>query len=306
MFEYELFAAIVEAGSLSAGGRKLGMSPAVVSKRLCRLEDRLGVRLMERSTRHLALTEGGRQFYTRAVTILESIEDAEATVSGRLAAARGALRISAPTTFGRLHLAPHLGEFLRQNPDLTVEINFSDSFVDLEAEGIDVAVRIGALQQSTPAPVWLAPNRRVLCATPGYLAEHGMPQDLPDLRRHRLLAAANQAPWRLHGPDGAVSMPVRSFVRTTSNEVIRELVLSGVGIALRSIWDVGPQLIEGTLSAVLSQYAGSPDTCIQAIRSGRRSAANSAEHFIQFLRTLYKPTLHWETREHPERETLPV
>jgi DNA-binding transcriptional LysR family regulator len=293
--EYEIFAAVVESGSITAGGRKLGLSPAMASKRIARLEDRLGVRLIERTTRQLSLTEPGRRFYERVVQILDSVGEAESLVSGRLAPSRGVLRVSAPTSFGRMHLAPHLKRFLDANPDLVVEINLTDSFVDLANEGVDVAVRIAALEEPDPDVVWLAPNRRVLCATPGYLAEHGRPEELSDLRGHRLLAAANQSPWRLSGPDGPAALRVRSFVRTNSSEVVRELVLAGVGVALRSTWDVSEELASGALSVVAPRYPGAADVAIHAVRSRRRAASTAVQAFVGFLQTLYGPVPYWES-----------
>lgn len=292
--EYELFARVVEAGSLSAAGRELGLSPAQVSKRIARLEDRLGVRLIERTSRHLALTELGRPFYERVRGILDSVGEAEALVSGRSPAARGLLRISAPTSFGRMHIAPHLKPFLDAHPSLTVELNLTDSYVDLDAEGVDLAVRIAVLDEGAGPATLLAPNRRLLCAAPLYLAEHGEPQTLASLRGHRLLAAANQSPWRLVGPEGPAVVRVRSAVRTNSSEVVRELLLSGVGVALRSTWDVSAELADGRLRPLLSEWAGATDVGIHAVRSARRGASPPVTAFVTYLQSLYGPRPYWE------------
>lgn len=292
--EYEIFVRALEEGSLSAAARRLDLSPAVASRRLARLEDRLGVRLIERTSRRLAPTEAGRLVYDRAAQLLEGVEDLEAVVSRRTTQARGLLRISAPTSFGRRRLAPLLQPFLAAQPRLTLELNLSDAFVDLMAEDVDVAVRIGGYEAENPLMHRLAPNRRVLCASPAYLAEHGAPESLDDLRRHAQLAAENQSTWRLEGPEGPVVFRARSRVRTNSSEVARELALAGAGVALRSTWDVGDELRDGRLRVVLPQYAGSSDVAIFALTAGRARAETRVRAFIDFLSGLYGETPEWD------------
>lgn len=292
--EYEIFVRALEEGSLSAAARRLDLSPAVASRRLARLEDRLGVRLIERTSRRLAPTEAGRLVYDRAAQLLEGVEDLEAVVSRRTTQARGLLRVSAPTSFGRRRLVPLLQPFLAAQPRLTLELNLTDAFVDLMAEDVDVAVRIGGYEAADPLMHRLAPNRRVLCASPAYLAEHGAPESLDDLRRHAQLAAENQSTWRLEGPEGAVIFRARSRVRTNSSEVARELALAGVGVALRSTWDVGDELRDGRLQVVLPQYAGSSDVAIFALTAGRARAETRVRAFINFLSGLYGDVPEWD------------
>lgn len=294
LVEYEIFVRALEEGSLSAAARRLDLSPAVASRRLARLEDRLGVRLIERTSRRLAPTEAGRLVYDRAAQLLEGVEDLEAVVSRRTTQARGLLRVSAPTSFGRRRLAPLLQPFLAAQPRLTLELNLTDAFVDLMAEDVDVAVRIGSYEAADPLMHRLAPNRRVLCASPAYLAEHGAPESLDDLRRHAQLAAENQSTWRLEGPEGAVVFRARSRVRTNSSEVARELALAGVGVALRSTWDVGDELRDGRLQVVLPQYAGSSDVAIFALTAGRARAETRVRAFIDFLSGLYGDVPEWD------------
>ena len=292
--EYEIFVRALEEGSLSAAARRLDLSPAVASRRLARLEDRLGVRLIERTSRRLAPTEAGRLVYDRAAQLLEGVEDLEAVVSRRTTQARGLLRVSAPPSFGRRRLAPLLQPFLAAQPRLTLELNLTDAFVDLMAEDVDVAVRIGGYEAADPLMHRLAPNRRVLCASPAYLAEHGAPESLDDLRRHAQLAAENQSTWRLEGPEGAVVFRARSRVRTNSSEVARELALAGVGVALRSTWDVGDELRDGRLLVVLPQYAGASDVAIFALTAGRARAETRVRAFIDFLSGLYGDVPEWD------------
>ncbi|MDQ0438071.1 DNA-binding transcriptional LysR family regulator [Kaistia dalseonensis] len=292
--DMEIFARVVTAGSLSAAGRELGLSPAVVSKRLKRLEDRLGTRLLQRTTRQIALTEAGRDFNERVIQILASIDEAEGFASGRSDVARGTLKVSAPTTFGRLHIAPYLGPFLGAHPGLTVNLVLSDDFVDLVREGIDVSIRIAELTDSSLVARRLAPNHRLLCATPAYLATHGEPRTIADLSRHTLLATAGQDPWRLEGPSGPVTVHVEGRLRTNSNEVVREAVFAGLGIAFRSTWDVGPELRSGQLAHVLPAYRASRRVAVHAVYPSRRFLAAKVRLFIDYLGSLYGEHPAWD------------
>ncbi|WP_181699445.1 LysR family transcriptional regulator [Chthonobacter albigriseus] len=292
--DLQIFARVVAAGSMSGAGRALGLSPAVVSKRIRRLEERLGTLLFQRTTRQIALTEAGIGFHERVVAILSSIEEAEAYVSRKSAIAQGTLKISAPTTFGRLHVAPYLGRFMERNRGLIVNLILSDEFVDVIGEGFDLAIRIGALADSSLVVRRLAPNHRMLCATPGYLERHGVPERLSDLETHVCLAAAHQDPWRLEGPAGEVAVHASGAIQTNSSEVIRELCLAGVGIALRSTWDVGPDLSAGRLKVVLPQFRGSRHVAVHAVYPSRRFLPAKVRLFIDFLAGLYGPEPYWD------------
>ncbi|MBH0238220.1 LysR family transcriptional regulator [Methylobrevis albus] len=292
--DLEIFARVVTAGSMSAAGREMSLSPAVVSKRIRRLEDRLGTRLLQRTTRQIALTEAGQGFYERIVAVLASIEDAEAFVSRRSAQARGTLKVSAPTSFGRLHIAPYLGTFLEKNPDLAVNLLLSDDFVDVVGDGFDLAIRIAELQDSSLVVRRLAPAHRVLCAAPGYIEQHGMPLDVDELAHHVCLAASHQDPWRLEGPHGPVAVRASGPVQTNSSEVVRELTLAGVGIALRSTWDIGPDLSAGRLQVVLPQYRASRHVGVYAVYPSRRFLPAKVRVFIDYLASLYGPSPYWD------------
>lgn len=291
--DLDVFAHVVTAKSMSAAGRELKLSPAVISKRIRRLEERLGVRLLQRTTRQLSLTEAGQGFYERVVSILASIEDAEAWVASGSGQARGTLRVSAPTSFGRLHIAPHLKPFLDANPMVTVDLILTDSFVDIIGEGFDLAVRIADLQDSSLVAKRLAPNHRVLCATPGYLAEHGMPGIIEELAKHTLIAH-NADQWRLDGPAGPATVSVTGPLRTNSSEVVREALLGGVGIALRSTWDVGPELKSGQLVHVLPEYSGGKRVAVYAVYPSRRHMEQKVRVFVDYLAELYGATPYWD------------
>ena len=292
--DYALFVAIVETGSLSAAGRRLRISPAMVSKRLARLEARLGSRLIHRTTRRLMLTDVGQGFYEDVCGILEATRTAEARVAGRIGQPGGRLRISAPTSFGRLHIAPYLKAFLERFPRVDLSLDLDDGFIDLLGERIDVAIRIAAEPAGSLAAHRLAENHRILCAAPSYLAEHGTPTGVADLAQHRLLAAVHQLPWRLEGPDGPVSIDGASVVRTNSSEVARELSLAGLGIALRSTWDIGPALREGGLVRILTDIRGATDVGIYAVQPRGAENAPNARAFVDHFRALFSPLPPWD------------
>ncbi|MBY0611643.1 MAG: LysR family transcriptional regulator [Beijerinckiaceae bacterium] len=291
--ELEIFAHVVTSGSMSAAARELQISPPVVSKKIKKLEQRLGTRLLHRTTRQIALTEAGKGFYERVVAILASVDEAEAWVSRRAAVARGLLRISAPTTFGRLHIAPHLVDFLKMYPEIIVDLSLSDGFVDIVGEGFDVAIRIADLADTSLVAKRLAPNNRVLCAAADYLREHGEPRTIADLQRHRLLVH-NADQWRLDGPHGVETIKVDSVIRTNSSEVIREAVLAGLGIALRSTWDVGPEIKAGRLKLVLPAYSASKRVAVHAVYPSRRHLAHKVRVFIDLLAERFGPVPYWD------------
>ncbi len=293
--EYELYARVIETGSLAAAGRTLNLSPAMVSKRIAALEERLGARLLHRTTRKLATTAAGQRFYERVVEILAASRAAESLVTGAAGEPSGRLRLTAPTSFGRLHVAPHLKAFLDRWPRLELELDLSDGYVDLVGERIDLAIRIAPGIEGGLTGHRLAPNRRLLCASPAYLKQHGAPARLQDLRRHRLLAADGQLPWRLQGKGGqVVAVPGDSAVRTNSSEVVRELAIAGLGIALRSTWDIGNELRNGLLQVVLPEHPGAADVSIFAVHPATNFVPAGVRAFIDHLRTIYGDAPSWD------------
>jgi DNA-binding transcriptional LysR family regulator len=291
--DYDLLARVVAAGSLSAAARALGISPAMVSKRLARLEARLGVRLVQRTTRRLALTERGERFHRDVLDILERARAAEARVAGDRGAPSGPLRVSAPTSFGRLHVAPHLAGFLAACPAVELAFDLSDDLIDLVAERVDVAVRITARNPTSLVAHRLATNRRVLCASPAYLHQHGAPSSIDALADHHLLAATGQLPWRLTDGRRSTRLDGVSRIRTNSSEIVRELALAGGGIALRSLWDVGGALAAGLLQRVLPNWEGSSDLALYAVHPRSAVATPAVDAFVAFLKERLTP-MPWE------------
>ncbi|MDX3901529.1 MAG: LysR family transcriptional regulator [Sphingobium sp.] len=291
--DYDLFAAIVAEGGLAAAGRRLHISAAMVSKRLVRLEERLGARLIHRTTRRLALTPAGERLHGDLQQILTALDEAERRVTGASAIASGPLTVTAPTSFGRMHVAPYVGRFLEAHPRVTLNLDLSDDFVDLLQSRADLAIRIAADPGPGLSAHRLATNRRILCAAPAYLERFGTPRTLADLRQHRLLAASGQLPWRLVGPNGPVSVEGISHVRTNSSEVVRELALAGVGVALRSLWDISDPLAGGALRQILPDHEGSRDVGLFAIHPPQPHPPLALHAFIAFLADLYAPVPPW-------------
>lgn len=289
-----LFAHVVTAGSIAAAARRLGLSSPMVSRRLARLEARLGVVLVRRTTRRLELTAQGEAFYRDVRGILDAVEQAEARLTGAARNAAGPLRVSAPTSFGRMHIAPLLKPFLDRHPKITMSLDLSDAYVDLLADRVDLAVRITAEVPPTLEATRLATSRRVLCAAPAYLAAQGVPPDIASLRRHRLLSADGSLPWRLSLGGREALITGESVVRTNSSEVVRELAVAGVGIALRSLWDVSGELLSGRLVRILPEVEGSLDVGVYAVRPRALFTPPAVEAFIAHLRETLGSRPPWE------------
>lgn len=289
--EYELYRNIVEEGSLSGAGRKLRISNAMVSKRLADLERRLGTQLILRTTHQFSLTQAGQTFYDDVKNILESVHIAEGKISGALHIPAGRLRVSAPTSFGRLHVAPLLNGFIQAHPQIDLDFNLNDKFVDIRADGIDLAIRIAAKIAPGLDSLRLGTNDRILCAAPSYIKTHGEPKDIADLHNHHILATNAQMPWRLAGPDGEVVMGGKSLISTNSSEIVRELAITGSGIALRSLWDIATELDTGQLQRILPQYEGSANVGIYAVWPHAEIVPAAVTSFAQYMQKALKPTL---------------
>ena len=299
--DYDLFLAIVAAGSIAAATRAdpssvaYRLSPASLSKRLAGLERRLGVRLLHRTTRRMVLTPAGESLHRDLLTISAALREAEARITGAQDRPRGPLRLTAPTSFGRMHLAPALAGFLALHPAVELHLDLSDDFVDLLTSRYDAALRITARVEGGLVAHRLVANRRVLCAAPDYLARRGMPDRLGDLARHDLLAAEGQMPWPLEGPEGPTAYAGVSAVRTNSSEVVREMALGGRGIALRSLWDVAPCLAAGALVRVLPQWEGSRGAAVLLVHPPGPRVPAVVRALIDHMKTVFDKKAPWET-----------
>lgn len=273
---------------MSAAGRELGLSPAVISKRIGHLERRLGARLFQRTTRQIRLTETGEGFYQRITDVIESIQEAEAFASQGNDQPSGLLKICAPSSFSRSHIAPYLGRFMALYPDLQVELAVSDDVVDVVGDGYDVLVRVGELEDSSLVAKKLASCRRVLCASPDYIARAGMPEKLSDLDRFDCLSTFDYRTWRLQGPEGPKTVRVSGALRTNSSDVVREAIIGGAGIGFRSIWDIEDKLRTGELVVLLPEYRETPGVAIYAVYPCREFVPAKLRVFLEFLEATYE------------------
>ncbi|MBX5039690.1 LysR family transcriptional regulator [Rhizobium lentis] len=252
-----IFMAVVDAGSFVAGGQAVGLSRSAAGKAVIRLEDRLGARLLNRTTRTLSLTDEGRLFYERGLQILASVDEAEASVAGRSGTPRGILRLTVPRAFGRLVVLPLLEKYLRDWPDLQAEVSFTDRLADIVEEGFDLKIRVGAGASSDEglASRVIGADKARLCASPSYLAERGEPRDIEDLADHDCLyfTSRNQRQrWRFRGKGGTwIKAPGVSRLRLDSGEAIRDAALAGLGIALLPDFLIAADLAAGRLRQVL-------------------------------------------------------
>ncbi len=291
----EVFVRVVQAGSFSEAARNLNRTPSAVSKQVSRLEDRLGARLINRTTRRLGLTEEGSAFFERAQRILTDVEEAEQAVSHLHGAPRGTLKLNAPVVFGHAHIAPLLPKYLALYPEMRVDLSTNDRYVDLLEEGLDLVIRIGELSDSSLIARKLAVTRRVVVASESYLKARGIPARPGDLSEHNCLVFLYRAVrnvWQFDGPEGAESVEVKGDIETNSIEVILELLLAGHGIALMPTWLVGEYLQSGRLTQVLHGYAA-PDAQIYAVYPPGRHLSPKVRSFVDFLVQHFKTDTIW-------------
>jgi DNA-binding transcriptional LysR family regulator len=284
--DMRLFARAVTDGSLSAAGRELGLSPAVASKRLTRLENVLGVRLLQRSSRRLALTAEGSVYYERCLNILGDIDEANAAVGAGLMEARGSLHVSAPLDLGRQWIGPTAARFAAEQPDLRLRLSISDATLDVLEHGIDVAVRSGNMTDSRLISRRIARNVRVLCASPAYLDRRGRPRALDDLQHHTCLMLHRPGrgilPWTLQTADGPRAVRVEAAITCDSGDLMRELAIAGHGITIKSIWDIAADIRAGRLMPLLTDIA-MIDAPIYAIYPSRRFLPTRIRLFVDYL-----------------------
>ncbi len=269
----------------------------MVSRQVAALEAELGARLLHRTTRALTLTEAGRRYFERASRILLDIEEADASVGQLQAAPRGLLRVNAPMSFGFLHLAPAVPEFLGRHAEVEIEMTMNDRFIDLVEEGFDVAVRIGSLEDSSLVARRLAPIRRTVCASPAYLAKHGTPRCPDDLRAHECLGNINLGraqEWRFEAPDGRPwPVEVRGRLRANNGDALRAAALKGLGLAYLPSFIVGCDLQSGALVSVLDGFIRQ-DRAVHAVYPHARLLSPKVRAFVDFLVERFGPEPYWD------------
>ena len=290
------FVDVVARGSLSAAARAEGIAPAMIGRRLDALEARLGVKLLQRTTRKLVLTDEGAAFLEDCQRILSELEDAESAVAARSAKASGHLLVSAPAGFGRQHVAPLLPSFLAEHREVSVNLNLNDRVVDVIGEGVDVAIRIASLSDSSLVGVKLADNQRVLVASPAYLKRHGTPATLADLARHNCLAMSSegsQRGWTFRDNGKTVTLKVAGNMVCNDGAVLHDWALAGKGLAWRSMWEVDAEIEAGRLTTVLDRFSA-PGNDIHAVFAQRRHLPLRIRVFVDFLRHTYAQPGYWK------------
>ena len=292
-----VFVRVVDSGSFTAAAERLGISKSVVSKYVTRLEDRLGARLLNRTTRRLSLTEAGRVFYERSRQGLADIEDAQAEVSRLQGEPRGTLRLNAPMSFGILHVAPALPEFLNLHPDVTVDMNLDDRIVDMIEEGFDVSVRISELPDSSLVARRLGPCRHAIVAAPAYLERCGTPRTPEELRNHNIITYRYQESaheWHFLTPGNKpISVAVSGSLMMNNSLAVREALLEGVGITRTPTFVVGKDIQEGRLIPVLSEYQ-ILEVTIFLVYPQRRHLSPKVRAFADFMAKRITKTPYWD------------
>ena len=285
--EMRVFVAVVDAGSFVGAAENLGISKAACSRYVSDLEQRLGTRLLHRTTRTLSLTQEGEVFLARCREILSRLEESEAEITAQIDSVQGILRISLPVSFGIRHLAPLWGEFLQAYPRLSLDISLSDRVVDLVEEGFDMAVRIGRLPDSTLVSRKLASTRLILCASPDYLAAHGGVEQPSDLVHHTVLSYSLLSTgdlWHFKGPQGSVSTRITPRVRSNNGDTCVAAAIAGQGVILQPSFLVADALASGQLVALMPGFE-SVELDIEAVYPTRRFLPAKVRALLSFLST---------------------
>lgn len=279
------FVRVFETKSFSIPAREARTSQPTISRQIAALEARLGTRLFARSTRALTPTEAGVEFYAQARRVLETLAEAEASVAKSNAGVVGILRLACPVAFGRLHVVPRLGRFMRRHPDVKLDLVLSDQFVDLVEEGVDLSIRVGEVKSPDLIAQRIGETRRVALASPDYLAQRGTPQTPRDLAAHDCIVytrLATGARWHFGGPGGPYEVEVDGRFRANNSEAVREGILAGLGIGVVPVWLLADETARAQLQTVLAEYepARLP---INAVYPSRRFVPHKVRAMVEFL-----------------------
>lgn len=303
------FVAVADEGGFAKAARKAGVAASSMMRLVDALEQHLGAILLNRSTRSVTLTPTGETYYAQAVSILADLDEANKSVIELGGPPRGQLRVSLPVTFARLHIAPIVPEFLRSFPGVELELLMTDSVINLVEDRIDLAIRIGNLDSSSLIARKLAPNRRVVCASPEYISAHGEPRVPADLARHNCLTfpySTGDRTWRFARAGQDEQVRVRGNLRANHSETLREAALGGVGLILMSTWLIGADLEQGRLRRVLADWranighqssAAQQDAGIYALYLADRRASAKVHAFVEFVARKFGSPPYWDRDE---------
>lgn len=290
----KLFVRIASTNNISMAGQELGLSPAVASSHISKLEEGLGVRLIHRTTRKVSLTEEGTSLLPHAQEVLASVEAARSSVGAGESSPSGILRVSAPASFGRLHMMPALKGFMDRYPDLTVDFRFSDSIIDLVEGGFDVAIRDAELKDSSLIARKLASDRRIVCASPDYLLAHGEPRHPSELPQHQCVHIMGLDTWHFSDADGQLSIKTQGRFRTDNGDAMRDATIDGIGISMNSTWSVYQALRSGDLVEILKDYPLVSEAAIWVVYPSSRLIAPKVRAFIDYFALYYGQPAYWD------------
>ena len=292
----KLFVRIASTANISLAGRELNISPAVASAHIGKLEDTLGVRLIHRTTRKVSLTDEGKQFLPHAQEVLDSIETAQAAVGCGAQTPQGTLRVTAPASFGRMHLVPAINEFLKQYPKLNIDFRFSDSILDVVEGGFDVAIRDAELKDSNLHAKKLADDKRIIVASKSYIEKNDAPQTPADLKNHKIVNLNGLEVWDFKGSHGTISIKTPNHLRMDNGEAVRDACIQGCGLTLTATWCSYPYLENGELVQVLHDYPLATDCALWAVYPTNRLLAPKVRAFIDYLAERFSGTPYWDEK----------
>lgn len=290
----KLFVRIAVTQNISMAGNELGLSPPVASMHINKLEEALGVKLIHRTTRKVSLTEEGREFLPHAEEVLNAVDNAKAAVGAGSFTPQGTIRVAAPSSFARMHIVPVLKDFIEKHPELKIDLRQSDSIVDMVEGGFDIAIRNASLNDSTLVARKLARDKRIICASPAYIKEHGEPKTPQDLLKHQCINLIGIDSWVFNTPDGLKKIKPKGAIRIDNGESIRDACVYGTGITISSIWCAYKELKQGNLVQVLKDYPLQSDTAIWAVYPSSRLLAPKVRAFIDYFLSYYGETPYWE------------
>jgi len=280
-----VYVAVAEEEGFAAAARRLGMSPPAVTRAISALEDRLGVKLLQRTTRHVRVTEAGERYLDDARRVIAAADEADEAAVGINAQPRGHMTVTAPVLFGRMYVMPGIVDYLRQNPDTSVSALFLDRVVNMLEEGVDVGIRIGELSDSSYRALRVGHVRRVICAAPSYLKRHGIPQTPQDLKQHQVIVASSlsqNVEWRFVDQGEPLSVRIKPRLTVSSNDGAIEAASLGLGVTRLMSYQVAPLLAAGKLKVVLSEFE-SPRVPIHIIHREGRHASAKMRAFIDLM-----------------------
>ncbi len=280
-----VYVAVAEEEGFAAAARRLGMSPPAVTRAITALEDRLGVKLLQRTTRHVRVTEAGERYLDDARRVIAAADEADEAAVGINAEPRGHMTVTAPVLFGRMYVMPGIVEYLRQHPETSVSAMFLDRVVNMLEEGVDVGIRIGELSDSSYRALRVGHVRRVICAAPSYLKRHGIPQAPQELRQHQVIVASSLSQnieWRFVDQGEPLSVRIKPRLTVSSNDGAIEAATLGLGVTRLMSYQVAPLLAAGKLKVVLSEFE-SPKVPIHIIHREGRHASAKMRAFIDLM-----------------------